>query len=168
MKNKILTMLAPYLPFSIRVNYEVFGLQRWHEHEANLTPFRLFEITGANAGSSFRKIKPVLRTFSQLTSTILHEGKEVVPAVEVARLALGEEFLGEVEYNLMPYLGSLEIRTDNGCIEIDEEYNITRQYNHQYGSKDGTHYNQVAIVDLLRSMHFNIGFAEGEYIEKQA
>lgn len=107
----------------------------------------------------FKHIIPFLRPFSHLTKEIEHEGKKIIPAVEIAKLALCNGYKGNNESTfIQPYIdknGNIRVIEDTakGRIIIKQDYQIFCFDTHDY---EITSFKQTETRDLLLSLHFDI------------
>lgn len=177
-----LEILAHYLPYGIRV------ASQWGDGSDNTTGILLGIATTAerpviwadgkaNYTSSYANVLPVLRSFADLC-TPLEDG--TVPAVEFAKLCLGDEVGWKKEYahydpkeeeeeeDYDSHL-SEEVVNVGGKDEWEPDNRISFTIYPDwtwYGHGRHENYAPAAAIDYLRSKHFAVGLMAGEYIRK--
>ena len=168
-KTELPRKLAPFLANEVVVSWEYEkepGSNEWNTISAPLTPKLLYRFLH-NTYPARKNFVPHLYSFSALTTPMPFRGGEAIPAVEVAKLAylFGANLTCE-QPTINPLNGNVFVE----CPSHDLRVVITPKYDVILASHTdkfpGRVENQVAIIDLLREMHFSVGFSEGEYIEK--
>jgi hypothetical protein len=172
-----LEILAPYLPYGIEVETQRDGrgTLRWLSEDAAKVELSRFE-PNPMRWRFLLEIKPVLRPFSHL-ATPLPDG--TVPAVEVARLAVGlrlkshrpeqwswssvqARFYKRHKTN-QPYLSifyPLSSGMMSPILEVTEDWVFTQS--------NDCGFDAAVLLDYLRSQHFAVGLEPHQFIAKAA
>jgi len=157
-KQELLTRLGAFVAHKIDVDYTIKGMGNLR---CKLCPSAYADMMGDD---DITNIKPHFYSFSQLTAPIPFRGKPIVPAEEIAKLAsdVSEEYIESIAVESEPegiFVSVLLQRAVKHFL-ISHDFNV-------FGDSYRV-YNQVAITDLYRAMHFAVGdWKEGEYTEKK-
>lgn len=159
--------LAPYLPYGLRVQSYRFRLAIGTLYQLNADRAEIIE-DGDEYGEYFDShleyIKPYFRPFSSLVKEVELDGKRIVPAVEIAKLATTAP--GDKCYDgkwRSYFEGALiDVRGGYEKVTIYDDWNV-EQYDDDEPARPA--WNQYAIHQLLRRLHFAPpGLGEDEYI----
>lgn len=157
--------LAPYLAYGLRVQLQTETPRYCTVRQASFEKpwnLRLVDGGGLTWHVPIAEVKPCFRPFSHMTKEIERDGNKIVPAVEVAKLAIGARS-AYAEHEIRPGKSTAAIEFSTGdTVIIYAEWNIF--VGHISVGNTAT-YNQFAIHELLRSLHFAPpGLDESEFI----
>lgn len=171
-----MSKLYKYLPFNIKVKTIYDKVAILHSVNNNGYVDLLFE---NNVDSTGNQVTPILRPFEDLL--------KYIPATEAAAKLLGVKE-DEMLYPLSVYFIYMQ-RDKDYAFWIERDKETTKQFPYifkenkylaGYYSSGNRHFNKYLVsefvnfspktyekgLDILRALHFNLDFEEGEYIIK--
>jgi hypothetical protein len=144
MRNLELKEIVAYIPYKI-MGYEASGHICWFNSKELAT----MDLSG---------YLPILRPLSNLYKTITHNGKEIVPIVELAKIAycgmkwtLSENFA--VSFNGRIEIRFMFIKEVNSFVINDNEDYFDGQTDDRYNfGRESSVFNQVQLFDYLNEL----------------
>jgi hypothetical protein len=161
-------ILSRYLPWELQakrddITYDIVGFTRlgWDVATALRPCMSISELVPVGL------LTPILRPFESLVKPMMHNGVEIIPAVEVARMAYGDD-ASKYEFTIA------QVKENIICIDVNDSacmsITINRKYDVAIFEEDGRDFaveNQFLIFRKLLGWQFAVGLEEHEYIRKE-
>lgn len=163
--NREFQILSRYLPYGVDVQtsatqkYPLDAL--WLSADLAGVTYQNSKVEWVDADLA----KPILYGFSDLTRTHKDaEGKEFVPAFEIARLSLGGRYQYEWDID-REWEAELVVKAkDSGCqVTIYSDWQVVVELYEDFQAVEL----QFEIVQFFLRNHFAVGLEESEYIRKE-
>lgn len=168
-KDELLKIYSAYLPYGLKIGFEgeehehsFVGLELSNEGVMLISPF------GDFGRADIQKCKPILYDLSYLTKPIEHEGKDIIPIIELYKKANSKAKYGVLTSGIE--------RTDKGqsytfhVFEDGKHVFKLSTYTHGYGTfflDNLMVINAYSLYQELLKLHFNFfNIPESEYINK--